>query len=216
MVAPARAKGARRVIRSPLHLFLEFATLASFVATAWWSARRWGRDGVWLVATLFALGAVRENFVILERYLYGFSDLTLMVGAAPLIAAIIWGFSIAAALAAAESIGGAPFEPGRLPRWSELGIVALFMIALAFFFEPFLALVEMARWQEGTARVAGVPRIALVGYPSFALLSLALTGGVLGASRRPWRRLGMLAVGVPAAALGHAWLLQRLKDGLGW
>jgi len=65
-------------------------------------------------------------------------------------------------------------------------------------------------------RVAGVPKIALVGYPSFALLSLGLTGAVLGAARCPWRRLGMLAVGVPVAALGHAWLLQRLKDALGW
>jgi len=204
------------MIRSQLHLFLELFTLASFVATAWWSARRWGRDGAWLVATLFALGAVRENFVVLERSLYGFADLSLMLGVAPLIAAIIWGFSIVTAVAAAESIRGVPYEVGRLPRWSEAALVALFMIALAFFFEPFLALVEMARWQEGTVRVAGVPKIAIVGYPTFALLSLGLIGRVLGATRSPWRRLGMLAVGVPATALGHAWLLQRLKDTLGW
>ena len=54
-----------------LHLFLELFTLASFVATGVWAYRRFGRDGLWLYGFLFALGGVRENYVALERILYG-------------------------------------------------------------------------------------------------------------------------------------------------
>lgn len=199
-----------------LHLFLELFTLASFVATVAWAGRRYGRDGWWLAGFLAALGAVRENFVVLERYLYGFADLTLMLGRAPLIAAVIWGFSILAGAAAAEAILGRDFRTGAPPRAAELGVVALFLLALAGFFEPFLALVEMARWEPGTAAVAGVPKIAVVGYPTFAVLSLAVGGWLLGRFRATAPRLVALALAVPALALGHAWALARVKAALGW
>lgn len=199
-----------------LHLFLELFTLASFLATGVWAHRRFGRDGLWLYGFLFALGGVRENFVILERVLYGYADLHLMLGRAPLIGAIIWGFSITAAIAAAEAILGSRFDPARLPRPAECAVVALFLVALAGFFEPFLATVEMARWQEGTATIAGVPKIALVGYPTFALLSLAASGAVLGRFRTAGARLAWLALATAPLALGHAWGLQRLKEALGW
>jgi hypothetical protein len=199
-----------------LHLFLELATLASFVATVAWAGRRFGRDGWWLAGFLAALGAVRENFVVLERYLYGFADLALMLGRAPVIAAVIWAFSILAGVAAAEAILGRDFHAGQPPRVAELGIVALFLLGLAGFFEPFLALVEMARWEPGTAAVAGVPKIALVGYPTFAVLSLAVSGPLLARFRATGPRLAALAAAVPALALGHAWALARLKAALGW
>jgi hypothetical protein len=199
-----------------LHLFLELFTLASFLATGWWAGRRFGRDGLWLYGFLFALGGVRENFVILERVLYGYADLNLMLGRAPLVGAIIWGFAIVAGVAAAEAIRGQPFSADRVPRAGELAWVALFLISLAGFFEPFLKLVEMARWQPGTATVFEVPKIALVGYPTFALASLAVGGLLLGRFRTAGARCAALALAVPPLALGHAWGLQRLKDALGW
>jgi hypothetical protein len=204
------------VSRGSLHLFLELFTLASFVLTGWWTARRFGRDGLWLYGFLFALGGVRENFVVLERLLYGYADLHLLVGRAPAIGAVIWGFSIAAAIAAAEAIRGVPFALDRVPRAGELLLVALFMTALAGFFEPFLKSVAMARWQPGTATLLDVPKIALVGYPTFAVASLAVAGALFGRFRRPGPRLVALAFATPPLALGHAWSLQRLKDALGW
>jgi hypothetical protein len=200
----------------PLHLFLELFTLASFVATSLWAARRWGREGAWLAGLLFALGAVRENWVAVERYLYGFADLTLDLGRAPLIAAIVWGFSILAGVAFAEALLGRRFAPERRPAAAELGAVALFLVALAGFYEPLLALVEMARWEQGTRTVAGVPAIALVGYPSFAALSLLLSGWILGRWRAAGPRLVASALAVPALAVGHASGLQALKRALGW
>jgi hypothetical protein len=200
----------------PLRLFLELFTLASFVATGFWARRRWGRDGVWLYLWLLALGLVRESYVVLRRILYGYADLALMLGAAPAIGAVIWGFSIVAALAAAEAIARAPVELDRPAGPPALGLVALFMVALAGFYEPFLARVEMARWEAGTATVLEVPAIALVGYPSFALLSVALGTAILGRCRRGGTRLAALAAAVPALALGHAWALDRLKAALGW
>jgi hypothetical protein len=199
-----------------LRLFLELFTLASFLATGLWARRRWGRDGAWLYLALLALGLVRENYVVLRRVLYGYADLALMAGAAPAIGAVIWGFSIVAALAAAEAIGGEPLAPARMPGVRALALVALFMVALAGFYEPFLARVEMARWEPGTATLLGVPKIALLGYPSFALLSVALVAGVLGRLAATGPRLAALALGVPALALGHAWTLDRLKTALGW
>jgi hypothetical protein len=200
----------------PLHLFLELFTLASFLATAVWAMRRWGRDGAWLAGLLFALGAVRENYVVVERYLYGFADLTLELGRAPAIAAVVWGFSILAGVAGAEAILGRAFSPGRMPTAAELGVVALFMIALAGFYEPLLARVEMARWEQGTVTVVGVPTIALVGYPTFAALSLVAIGAIL----RRWpgtsARLVASALAVPLLAALHASGLQALKRSLGW
>jgi hypothetical protein len=199
-----------------LHLFLELATLAAFVATGFWLRARFGRDGVWLYGFLFVLGGVRENFVILDRVLYGYADLTLMLGRAPLIGAIIWGFSIAAAIAASEAILRRPFRTDRAPRADELALVATFLVALAGFFEPFLKQVEMARWQEGTATILDIPKIALVGYPSFAVASLAVAGWLIGRYRATRSRLAALGVATLPLALGHAWGLQRLKEALGW
>lgn len=199
-----------------LHLVLELFTLGSFLLTGLWCARRFGRDGLWLYGFLLALGAARENFVVVERVLYGYADLTLLVGRAPAIGAVIWGFSIAAGIAAAEAIQRRPFRPGRAPRAGDCLWVALFLVALAGLFEPFLARVEMARWEAGTAAVLGVPKIALVGYPSFALLALAAGGALLGRWPGAAARAAALALATPLLACGHAWGLQRLKDALGW
>jgi hypothetical protein len=201
---------------SSLHLFLELFTLGAFVATGFWARARFGRDGVWLYGFLFVLGGVRENFVILERVLYGYADLALMLGRAPAIGAVIWGFSIVAAVAATEAIRRQPLRIDRMPRAGELGWVALFMLALAGFFEPFLKLVAMARWQPGTATLAAVPKIALIGYPTLAVASLVLSGSILERFRRPGARCLALGAAALALALGHAWGLQRLKDALGW
>ncbi len=199
-----------------LHLFLELATLAAFLATGVWAARRWGRDGAWLLGFLCALGVVRENFVALRRLLYGFAAVTFELGRAPLVATVIWAFSILAAMAAAEAILGRPVRAAAPPRPGELAVEALFMVALAGFFEPFLALVDLARWEPGTATFLGVPGIALVGYPTFAVLALVAGGWLLGRYRGRWSRAAALALAVPPIALGHAWALAWLKRAAGW
>ncbi len=199
-----------------LHLFLELFTLASFLLAGFWAWRRWSRDGLWLYGFLFLLGGVRENFVVLERVLYGYADLTLMLGRAPLIGAIIWGFSIAAAIAAAEAIRSQPFRVDRRPLGAELALVALFLVALAGFFEPLLKLVGMARWQAGTVTLLDVPKIALVGYPTFAVLSLLVSGWIFERFAAGRSRLVALLLATPVLAAGHAWGLQLLKEALGW
>jgi len=199
-----------------LHLSLELFTLLAFVATGFWARARFGRDGLWLYGFLFVLGGVRENFVILERVLYGYADLALMLGRAPAIGAVIWGFSIAAAVAATEAIRRQRFRIDRPPRARELAWVALFMLALAGFFEPFLKLVAMARWQEGTATILDVPKIALVGYPTLAVASLVVSGWILRRFPRARARCLALAAAAVTLALAHAWGLQRLKEALGW
>jgi hypothetical protein len=199
-----------------LHLFFELFTLAAFAATGLWAIRRWRADGAWLVGALFALGGVRENFVILERHLYGFADLALMLGAAPLVSAIVWSYSILVAVAVAEALLARPFAPDRLPRGAELALAAATMIALAGFYEPLLARTGMARWEAGTATWLEVPRIALVGYPTLAVAALALIGAVLGRWRTTGARLAALAVTIPALALAHAAGLVALKRALGW
>lgn len=199
-----------------LHLFFELFTLAAFAATGIWALRRWRRDGAWLLGALFVLGGVRENFVILERHLYGFADLALMLGAAPLISAIVWSYSILVAVAVAEAILGRPLAPDRVPGAAHLALVATTMIALAGFYEPLLARTGMARWEAGTATWLEVPRIALVGYPTLALAALALVGAILDRWRTTGSRLAALAVTIPALALAHAGGLVALKRALGW
>ena len=155
----------------------------------------------------------RWEGVAIREILYGFAPLHLHLGRAPLIATIIWGLSIYAAIVFAEEVTGEPARR-RIPSAKTLGAVALFMIALAGFYEPFLARVGMARWQEGTRATLGVPWIALVGYPTLAVGFLLLWGWV--ARRAKSLRFAILVLGIPALAIGHAFGLQALKDSLGW
>lgn len=181
--------------------------------------------------------------MVLRELLYGFAPLTLRLGAAPLIAAVIWGFSIYAAVVWAEEITGRRFGPApvaatgaagaadgvariapaprtgarsaSLPAAGLLALVALFMVALPGFYEPFLATVGMARWQEGTRTLWGVPWIALVGYPALAVPALAIHAAAARLGRRPLHRAAALATGLGALAVAHAWGLQALKRLLG-
>lgn len=202
-----------------LHLLLEVVTLACFLAVAAHAVWLRGRAGLELVAALLWVGFVRENFVLLRELLYGFAPLHLRLGRAPMIASIVWPYSIYLAVAWAEVMTGETLEQsnrchglsGRL-----LGGVALFMMALACFYEPVLARVGMARWQEGTRGTLGVPWIALVGYPTLACAALLAWTWVRGRIASPVRRAGMLLPLLAALALAHAWGLQALKDRLGW
>lgn len=199
-----------------VHLLFELAIAGGFAATVVWAGRRFGRDGLWLAGFLFALGALRENFVALARLLYGFSDVTFELGAAPLIAALVWGFSILAAVAAGEALGGRRFDPAAPADGRLLAIAALFLAALAGFYEPLLARVGMARWEAGTLEVAHVPAIALVGYPTLGVAALALSGWIQARRRAGAPRLAAYAVAAPLLALAHAAGLQALKRWLGW
>lgn len=196
-----------------MHLFLELFTLGAFVALIVHGAWHRGGEGLALFAGLLALGFVRENAVAIREILYGFAPLALNLGRAPLIATVIWGLSIYAAMVFAEEVTGDPIGR-RIPSARALGAVALFMIALVGFYEPFLARVGMARWQEGTRATLGVPWIALVGYPTLAAGFLLLWGWA--STRKVGLRLAILALGLPALALGHALGLQALKNALGW
>ena len=173
-----------------------------------------GWTGVRLLGALLLLGFLRESFVALRELLYRFAPLHLRLGRAPLLASIIWGFSIYAAVVWAERISKEPFGERR-PSSRFLAWVALFMIALACFYEPVLALLGMARWQEGTRATFGVPWIAWVGYPTLAVLFLLLWGWAAERSSAG-RRVAALFVPLPFLAIGHAWGLQALKRALGW
>jgi hypothetical protein len=197
-----------------VHLFLELITLAFFLITVAHAVALRGRSGAAFFGSLLFLGFVRENFVVLRKILYGFAPLTLQLGKAPLIAAIIWGYSIYLAVVWAEVVTGESIED-RKPSGRFLGLTGLFMMTLAGFYEPFLSLVGMARWEPGTRATLGVPWIALIGYPSLTILFLLLWCRVM--RRRPGAaRTGALFASLTLLALLHAAGLQGLKDLLGW
>jgi hypothetical protein len=198
-----------------MHLLLELLTVAFTALAGLHAWARRGSGGLWLFGSLLLLGAVREGFVAFRELLYGFAPLHLEVGGTPLIAAVVWAFSIYAAVCWSEEVGGPRLGAG-VPAARTLGLVALFMTALACFYEPFLALTDMARWEAGTRATGGVPWVALIGYPTLAVAFLAAHGAVAGRLRHPAARLLALAVVVPALALAHAWGLQQLKRLLGW
>jgi hypothetical protein len=203
-----------------MHLLLELVTVV-FTALAGlhaWARRGWA--GIWLFGSLVLLGWVRESFVVVRDLLYGFAPLYLVLGGTPLIAAVVWAYSIYAALCWSEEVTGRPWLDGTtrdaVPAPSTLGLVALFMMALACFYEPFLALTGMARWEGGTRATAGVPWIALIGYPTLAVAFLAVHGVLLGRLRHAGARLLALGLAMPALGMAHAWALQGLKRVLGW
>lgn len=198
-----------------MHLFIELTTLIFFLITVGHGLYRWRADGVWFFASLFVLGLVRENYVALYDYLYGFAPLALMTGKAPLIASIIWGYTIYIAVCWAEGMSGESFAEKRPSAqfylWS-----GLFMVATVGFYEPFLKLIGMARWEEGTRATFDVPWIALIGYPSLTLPFLALWSLTMRRFPHPAVRAALLLLFLGLLALGHAAGLQALKDALGW
>jgi hypothetical protein len=197
-----------------MHLFIELLVLAAFLVAALDAFRRWGRRGAGFYAAVSLAGFLRESFVALRRVLYDFAPLHLVVGPAPLIAAIIWAFSIHAALVWAERASGERFLARPLAG-RPLGGVALFMMALACFYEPFLKLIGMARWEAGTRAAYDVPLIALLGYPSFALLLLGIWAWAARAASA-WRLAVRLTAAVAVLAPAHVLLLDALKRRLGW
>ncbi len=203
-----------------MHLFIELITLAFLLLTVVHGLRTRGRTAIWLFVALLYAGFVRESYVALQEILYGFAPLGLMLGKAPLIASIIWAYSIYLAICWAEAFRAedltmeAPTQ--RAPSGPFLASVGLFMVTLVGFYEPFLELIGMARWEEGTRATLGVPWIALVGYPSFAIPCLLVWSWVMRALRTRAQRLGTLAMGLGLLGLGHAAGLKALKDALGW
>lgn len=200
-----------------MHLFFELFTLGAFVACWVHAARRHGRLGAVFYGALACLGAVREVAVAAWEVLYGFAPLALMLGPAPVLAAIIWAFSIYAAVTWVELVTGhglsdPPGEPWPLRVYLLAG---LFMMALAGFYEPFLELVGTAQWEDGTRATRGVPWIALVGYPTLTVGFLALWRW-LGRLRGAWVRWVVAGPSLAALAVGHGFGLQALKGLLGW
>jgi hypothetical protein len=202
-----------------VHLFLELTTLVFFLLVVAHAIVCRGRLGASLVLAAGVLGLVRETFVVARRILYGYADLSLQVGATPVIGAIIWGYSIYIAIAWTEGMTGENLDDLR-PTWKLATGVGLFMVCLVGFYEPLLALVDMARWQDGTRTTEGVPWIALLGYPS---LSVPFVLGWCAVERRArehhWSGLRQALVhgaAVVILALVHATGLQALKDALGW
>ena len=205
-----------------MHLLLELVTVAFTALAGLHAWARRGGAGLWLFGSLLLLGWVRESFVAVRDLLYGFAPLHLVLGGTPLIAAVVWAYSIYTALCWSEEMSGRPWFAeseswrGAVPAPATLALVGLFMIALACFYEPFLALTGMARWEGGTRTTAGVPWIALIGYPTLAVAFLALHGAVIGRFRHAGARLLALGLSMPALGIGHAWALQELKRVLVW
>jgi len=196
-----------------MHLLIEVLTLLFFLGFVAHAVILRGVAGAAFFGAMLLLGFLRENFVALRDILYGFAPLHLMFGRAPLIASIIWGYSIYAALVWAEGVSGEQYGTRR-PSARFLVLVALFMIALACFYEPFLALIGMARWQAGTRSVLGVPLITWLGYPSLAILFLLLWSWAMERDSGA-KRAAALLVSLPVLAVGHALGLQAIKDVLG-
>src|SRR5262249_47364322 len=121
-----------------IHLFVESLTLAFLFGLIAQAVILRGWTGARFFAALLVLGFLRESFVAGHDILSTFSALHLRLGRAPLLASIIWGFSIYAAVVWAETVSGERFGERRLSTLF-LALVALFMIALACFYEPFLA-----------------------------------------------------------------------------
>ncbi|MEM8963543.1 MAG: hypothetical protein AAGD38_18820 [Acidobacteriota bacterium] len=196
-----------------MHLFIELITLLFFLITVAHAVRHHGREGALFFATLLYLGGARETLVAVMRWLYGFAPLNLMLGPAPLIGAIIWGYSIYAAVVWAGGITGrSPLRDH--PTANELSLAALFMITLACFYEPILELIGMAKWEDGTRRTWGIPWIALIGYPTLTVPFLWLWGRLR--QLTGIKRFLVTAAAMTLLAAGHAAGLQWLKDGLGW
>lgn len=106
-----------------MHLFIEILTLAFFLGTAAHAVALRGREGAAFFAALLYLGFVQENAVILRDVLYGFSPLHMMLGKAPLIASIIWGYGIYAAVVWAETVSDEKLS-SRRPSTRFLGLCA--------------------------------------------------------------------------------------------
>lgn len=196
-------------------LAIELLTLAFFLLSVAHAVASRGREGIWLMGSLLALGFLRENLVALYKILYAFAPLQLMLGAAPLIGTIIWGYSIYAAIVWAEAIGGSDGVRGHI-RARDIGLASLFMIALVFFYEPFLKLIGMARWEDGTRWALGVPAIALIGYPTLTALFLLAWRWVARREAQGIRRFTALAATLGPVAAVHAFGLQALKNALDW
>jgi hypothetical protein len=198
-----------------VHLLIELITLTCFLASFAHACLFGGRRGLGLYGALLLLGLVRESFVASRGLLYGFAPLHLMIGKAPLIAAIIWAFSIYASLVWTEAVTGEDWRRWRLSG-RLLGGVAMVMLALACFYEPVLKQLGMARWEAGTRTVLEVPLIAFVGYPSLACAFIVLWCWTLRSVVHTGTRIATLAVLLPVLGLAHASGLQALKTILGW
>lgn len=196
-------------------LFAELITLLFFLLCIAHAVALRGAEGAWFFGALLTLGLVRENFVALYRYLYEFAPLTLMLGLAPLIGSIIWGYSIYLCVVWVEGVTGEALSSLR-PTVKFLGLSTFFMASLACFYEPFLSLIGMARWEPDTWFVLGVPPIALVGYSSLAVFFLLAWSWALRKEKQGTHRAALLAATLILIALGHATGLQTLKSWLGW
>jgi hypothetical protein len=197
-----------------MHLFIETLTLLFFLGFVAHAVILRGAGGAAFFGAMLLMGFLRENFVVLRDILYGFAPLHLMFGRAPLIASIIWGYSIYAAVVWAEAVSGERYG-SRRPSGRFLALVVVFMIALACFYEPFLALIGMARWQAGTLSVLGVPLITWIGYPSLAVLFILLWSWAMGRDSQA-KRFAALLIPLPFLAVGHAMGLQAVKHAMGW
>ena len=190
--------------------FVEVVVLVFFVGVSWGVVRRHGADGAWFIGMVALAGFARENWVSIHRILYEFAPLRVFVGKAPLVATVIWAVSIELARIWSDVVLGP--RSVRSSRWAG---VALFMVSLAFFYEPFLKAIRFARWEPGTRTFLDVPWIAMIGYPTLALVILAgFEGGMK--IRTRLARIGWLFLFVPLLAIGHGAGLAALKHRLRW
>jgi hypothetical protein len=202
-----------------VHLFIELVTLAAVAVCVLHAQWHRGAEGGWLMLSALAMGFIREGFVVLRDYLYGYADLTLMIGRVPVIGAIIWAYCIYLGIVWAERVSGERFgaREGR-PTARFLALIAVFLIALAGFFEPFLKLIDMARWQTGTWKVLDMPMIATIGYPSMTILFLLVWRAAMRAtaSSPAAVRAAALLAALGGVSIAHVLVLQALKTAIGW
>jgi len=157
-------------------LFLELAALVLTGFLVYHSLRFRGAAFTAMFFTGGAfLGVLRENTVALLTPLYAYNPATfhLWIGAAPLILAVFWSFTLYLALSLSEVIAGGSLLDGR----RRAGVILLsmaFMAAYACFNEAYSSLFPMVLWKFTPAVTlwGGTPVMVLWGYAGMALIFL--------------------------------------------
>lgn len=194
-----------------LYLFLELMALVLTAVLIYHSGRTRGSvfTGMFFIGGA-VLGIVRENIVALFTPLYAYNSETfhLWIGAAPLILAVFWSYTIYISLSLSESIVRGSWMTGRRRGFVVLGAM-LFMAAYACFNEAFSSIFPMVLWkfEPEIAIWGGTPVMVLWGYAGMALIFLLFLYFIYGMRLSGVLRTGIMCLAALVMVPLHlAWL----------
>jgi hypothetical protein len=193
-------------------LFLEIVALILTGLLIYHSTRLRGSVFTWMffLGGTF-LGVFRENIVAQFTPLYSYNALTfhLWIGAAPLILAVFWSYSIYISLSLSETIIRGSLINGK----RRIGVIVLsmmFMAAYACFNEAYSSIFPMVIWKFKPAITiwGGTPLMVLWGYAGMAMIFLVTLFLIHNMhSSRLWRILVMCCSTILMIPLHLLWLL---------